>query len=197
MHPPVIDTLGLATRLKNGGVDPRDAETIARAMGAELTERMAAKQDFATLEARVEAAHTEMGAEFKAVRGEMAAEFKAVRGEMAAEFKAVRAEMAGGFKAVDARIEALDNRISTQGRFVFLILAILAGLGIFNATTPYMLRSELRQALSAPQVAVAQPAAKISAAAGVPSQSAIDQRQDGTVAAPTPTRLDHPSGDSP
>ena len=287
MHPPIIDTLGLATRLKNGGVDPSNADTIARVMGDELTERMVAKRDFVEFEARIradigvltegveavdakldvlraeltsesasefeavrgemaaefeavrgetaaefeavrgemaaefeavrgemaaefeavrgemaaefEAVRGEMTAEFKAVRGEMAAEFKAVRGEMAAEFKVVRGEMAAGFKAVgakfevvdakfeavDAKIEALGNRIATQGRFVFLILAILAALGIFNATTPYMLRNELRQALSAPQLAVAQPAPRDSAAAGAPSQSETGQRQDASTTEPT------------
>ena len=183
MHPPVIDTLELANRLKSGGLEASDAETIARVMGDELTERMAAKQDFAKSEARIEAVHTEMTAEFKAVRREMASEFKAVRAEMAGGFKAVDAK----FEAVDAKIEALDKKIGMQGRFIFLILAILAALGIFNATTPYMLRNELRQALSAPQVAVAQPATELSAA-GAPLKSETSQSQHGSTAEPPANR---------
>ena len=44
-------------------------------------------------------------------------------------------EMAGKFEAVDAKIDALRS----QNRYVFLVLALIAGLGLYNATAPHFL----------------------------------------------------------
>ena len=45
------------------------------------------------------------------------------------------AEMGGKFEAVDAKIDALRS----QNRYVFLVLALIAGLGLYNATAPHFL----------------------------------------------------------
>ena len=128
MKTPAIDTLGLARRLKNGGIESSDAETLASVLGDELTERMVTKHELAESEARVRAdigalagrfetvdtkietltaVCTQTTAELEAMRDEMgamatrdetAAEFKAVRNEMGA--MATRDEMTAEFKAV-------------------------------------------------------------------------------------------------
>ena len=63
-----------------------------------------------------------------------------------ARFEAVDAR----FEAVDARFEAVDGRfdavdtqfhaLRSQSRYLFLVLALIAGLGLYNATAPHFVK---------------------------------------------------------
>ena len=38
---------------------------------------------------------------------------------------------------VDAKFDALNEKSETQGRYVFLVLALIAALGLYNAVAPH------------------------------------------------------------
>lgn len=40
--------------------------------------------------------------------------------------------------ALDAKFDALSGKFETQGRYVFLVLALIAALGLFNAVAPHL-----------------------------------------------------------
>ncbi len=40
--------------------------------------------------------------------------------------------------ALDAKFDALSGKFETQGRYVFLVLALIAGLGLYNAVSPHL-----------------------------------------------------------
>ena len=142
------------------------------------------------------AVRTEMANEFRAVRTEMAGELKVVRTEVASELKVVRTEVAGEFKAMDVRLQALDNKIGMQGRFVFLILAVIVGLGIFSATAPYMLLGEIRQALSARQISVEQPVTNVPGGAAQPAAPMARPDDMGKPGAQSPKRSNRTGSDA-
>ena len=51
---------------------------------------------------------------------------------------------------MDAKFDALADKFDTQGRYVFLVLALIAALGLFNAVYPQLASKE-------PQIADVQP----------------------------------------
>ena len=44
--------------------------------------------------------------------------------------------MDASFMAMDEKIVALRDKFETQGRYVFLVLALIAALGLYNAIAP-------------------------------------------------------------
>ena len=40
--------------------------------------------------------------------------------------------------ALDAKVDALSGNFETQGRYVFLVLALIAALGLYNAVAPHL-----------------------------------------------------------
>ncbi len=116
MHATVIDTLRYADLLKEAGVDARQAGAMARALNAELTEGLVTKADLdkATqrLEKKVDLGFARSDAKFEA--------------------------MDTRFEAMDTKFEALASQFKTQSRHVFLILAVIAALGLYNAVRPHI-----------------------------------------------------------
>ena len=108
MEPSVIDTLRYADRLKAAGVETRQAEAMSRALNDELAGSVATKQD---LDRAVDE-----------LRGEIA--------KVDAKVDALDAKF-------DAKFGALSERFETQGRYVFLVLALIAALGLYNAVAPH------------------------------------------------------------
>ena len=54
-------------------------------------------------------------------------------------------ELRGEIAKVDAKVDALDTKFDalsgnfeTQGRYVFLVLALIAALGLYNAVAPHL-----------------------------------------------------------
>ena len=152
MHATVIDTLRYADRLKEAGLEPRQAEAMSRALNDELTEGLVTKIDLDdavtqltsdlgslgtridSLEGTVEAMESRFEAEFKAVDARfdaMDTKFDA----MDTKFDAMDTK----FDAMDTKFDAMDtkfNSLQSQSRYVFLVLALIAGLGLYNATAP-------------------------------------------------------------
>ena len=116
MEPSVIDTLRYADRLKAAGVETRQAEAMSRALNDELAGSVATKQD---LDRAVDE-----------LRGEIA--------KVDAKVDALDAKF-------DAKFGALSERFETQGRYVFLVLGLIAALGLYNAVSPHV-------AAKAPQI---------------------------------------------
>ena len=109
MEVSVIETLRYADRLKAAGVETRQAEAMSRALNDELAAGVATRQD---LDRAVDE-----------LRGEI--------GKVDAKVDALDAKF-------DAKFDALSGKFETQGRYVFLVLALIAGLGLYNAVSPHL-----------------------------------------------------------
>ena len=134
-------TEGLATKtdLNNavselgGKIDALDAKFEVRF--AEVDAR------FAEMEGKFDVRFAEMEGKFDVRFAEMEGKFAEMEGkfaEMEGKFTGMDgkfAGMEGKFEAVDAKIDGLRS----QNRYVFLVLALIAGLGLYNATAPHFL----------------------------------------------------------
>ena len=105
----VIDTLRYADRLKAAGVETRQAEAMSRALNNELAGGVATKQD---LDRAVD--------------------------ELKGEIANVDAKVDARFEVMDAKFDSLRGKFETQGRYVFLVLALIAALGLYNAVAPHL-----------------------------------------------------------
>ena len=105
----VIDTLRYADRLKEAGVEPGQAEAMARALNAEMTGGLATKADLTNAIGKLE-------------------------DKVDAGFAAVDAK----FEATDAKFEAKFEAVDGQMRYVFLALALIVALGLYNAIAPHI-----------------------------------------------------------
>ena len=93
------------------------------------------------------------------------------RGQAEAMSRALNDELAGGVATkedlahavgelkveiakVDAKVDTMDAKFDTQGRYVFLVLALIAALGLYNAVAPHFAGKEM-EAGSAPEPAAA------------------------------------------
>ena len=47
-------------------------------------------------------------------------------------------ELRGEIAKVDAKVDALSGNFETQGRYVFLVLGLIAALGLYNAVAPHL-----------------------------------------------------------
>lgn len=149
MKATVIDTLRFANRLKEAGVEPRQAEAMSRTINDELTEGVVTKHD---LDAAVAELKHESAAKFAAID----ARFDALDAKLESRFEATDARfdaMDGKFDAMDgkfsAMFEALSTRVGVQGRYTFLVLALIAGLGLYNAAASHLVRASDTVAASA------------------------------------------------
>ena len=140
MNPTVIDTLRYADRLKAAGVEPGQAEAMSRALNAELTEELVTKTD---LDASTTALRTDLDAATVAMKTDLDAATGALRAELGTEIRELERKVDAGFAAVDKRFAAMDakfdglsSQFATQGRYVFLVLAVIASLGLYNAVAP-------------------------------------------------------------
>ena len=95
-----------------------------------------------------------------------------------AKFDGVDAKFDGvdaKFDAVDARFEAMDAKfdakfdaLRSQNKHVFLVLALIAGLGLYNATAPHFLGKNVQADRSSLAVPTAQTTADPTSAATTP-----------------------------
>ena len=141
MNATVIDTLRYADRLKGAGVEHSQAEAMSRALNDELVGGVATKDDL-----------THAVVELKAEIAKVDAKFEAKFDTMDAKFDAMDAK----FDAMDEKFEALNGKTETQGRYVFLVLALIAALGLYNAVAPHFAGAGKETATSSePKPAVA------------------------------------------
>ena len=108
MNATVIDTLRYADRLKGAGVEHSQAEAMSRALNDELVGGVATKDDLT---------HAVV--------------------ELKAEIAKVDAKFEAKFDTMDEKFEVLNGKFETQGRYVFLVLALIAALGLYNAVAPH------------------------------------------------------------
>ncbi|MYK45452.1 MAG: hypothetical protein F4029_04400 [Gammaproteobacteria bacterium] len=163
----MIDTLRFANRLKEAGVDPRQAEAMSSAFNDEISEGVATKRDldnavtelkgemaerFANVDARLgsmdakfEAKFVAVDARFEAMDAKFDSRFEAMDAKfesMDARFEAMDTKfeaMDTKFEAMDTKFESLAGRFGTQGRYTFLVLALIAALGLYNAAAPHFM----------------------------------------------------------
>ncbi len=184
MHATVIDTLRYADRLKEAGLDPGQAEAMSRALNDELTEGLVTrthlddavtllKGDIGHLGARIDTLEATVDAGFKAVDKRfdaMDAKFDAklvavdaridaMDGKFESRFEAMDGKFESKFEAMDGKFESKFEAIDAKFRYVFLVLALIVGLGLYNATAPHvlgMLRSDSQRAEPDPAAGSAQ-----------------------------------------
>ena len=127
MEPSVIDTLRYADRLKAAGVETKQAEAMSRALNDELAGGVATRQD-------LDRAVDELRGEIAKVDGKFDA--------LEAKVDALDAKFDAKVDALDAKFDAkfgaLSERFETQGRYVFLVLGLIAALGLYNAVAPHL-----------------------------------------------------------
>ena len=123
----MIDTLRYASRLKDAGFDPPQAEAMSRALNDEIGSGVATKADLdsAVGELRIEftkvvARVDVMEARFDAVDEKFVA-VDARFDAMDARFDAMEGKFDAKFDAMDAKFDALNGKFETQGRYVFLV----------------------------------------------------------------------------
>ena len=158
MNASVIDTLRYADSLKAAGVEPGQADAMSRALNNEIAQGVATKMDLdnAVTElkgeivrevARVDAKLEVMDAKFEGKFEAVDARFEAVDSRfdamdsrfdaMDAKFEAMFGAMDAKFEAMDAKFVGLSEKFGTQSRYVFLVLALIIGLGLYNAAAPH------------------------------------------------------------
>ena len=111
----MIDTLRYADGLKAAGIAPNQAEAMSRALNDELSHGVATKDD-------LDRAVSEL-------KGEIA--------QVDAKVDRLDAKFEAKFEAMDAKVDALGGKFEHQGRYVFLVLALIAALGLYNAVAPH------------------------------------------------------------
>ena len=121
MYVPVIDTLRYANRLKDAGVDPGQAEAMAWAFNDELVHGVATKDD-------VNQAVVGLTHEIGRVETELRNEIGRVEGKI----DKLAVELKGEISRLDERMDGFN----TQFRYLFLVLTLIAGLGLYNAIGP-------------------------------------------------------------
>ena len=151
MNASVIDTLRYADSLKAAGVEPGQADAMSRALNNEIAQGVATKMDLdnavtelkgeivrevARVDAKLEVMDAKFEGKFEAVDSRfdaMDAKFEA----MGSKFEAMFGAMDAKFEAMDAKFVGLSEKFGTQSRYVFLVLALIIGLGLYNAAAPH------------------------------------------------------------
>ena len=165
MNASVIDTLRYADSLKAAGVEPRQADAMSRALNNEIAQGVATKMDLdnavtelkgeivrevARVDAKLEVMDAKFEGKFEAVDARfdaMDSRFDAMDAKFEGKFEAMDSRfgaMDAKFEAMDAKFEAMDakfvglgEKFGTQSRYVFLVLALIVGLGLYNAAAPH------------------------------------------------------------
>ena len=159
----VIDTLRYADRLKQAGVESGQAEAMSRALNDELTEGLVTRKDLDDAVSELKGDIGGLGNRIDALETKFDAldtKFDAIDtkfGALDTKFDAIDTK----FGAMDTKFAAVDTKIDAlrgQNRYVFLVLALIAGLGLYNATVPHFLDRGTRRDESN----VAQPVAQTS-----------------------------------
>ena len=178
MNATVIDTLRFADSLKAAGFEVPQAEGLARALGAELAERMLTKGDLEDALRPINGKFESIDARFESID----AKFK----RMDARFEGIDARFDGidarldamdsKFDAMDSKFDAMDSKFDAKidsvhrelaGKFNTLVgvmalgFTLLVGLGGYNAVSP-RLAETTRQAPETHQEATALPVAPAS-----------------------------------
>ncbi len=143
MSQPVVDTLQLSDAFRKTGMEPEQAEGMARAFGEELGEHVAVKGD---LQSGFRQVQSDLRAEIQQVRSDLGADIQQVR----AEVQQVRCDLEAKIQAVDNKVDVLRAEVSAKidglnwkltflvGGFGLLlsVLTVVSGMGLFDRTPP-------------------------------------------------------------
>ena len=154
MNATVIDTLRYADRLKVAGVERGQAEAMSRALNDELAGGVATKEDLAHAVGELKVEIAKVDAKVDIMDAKFDAKFDAMDIKFDAKFDAMDEKFDAKFDAMDEKFGALDGKVDTRGRYVFLVLALIAALGLYNAVAPHFAGKET-QASSEPEPAAA------------------------------------------
>ena len=142
--------------ISEGVATKRDLDNAVTALKGEMAEGFA-KVDVRldSMDAKFEAKFLAVDARFEAMDAKFDARFEAVDARfeaMDARFEAMDAKfeamddkfeaMDGKFEAMDAKFESLAERFGTQGRYTFLVLALVVALGLYNAAAPHFMGTQ-------------------------------------------------------
>ena len=67
-------------------------------------------------------------------------------------------ELKGEIGKVNAKVDAIDAKFDHQGRYVFLVLALIAALGLYNAVAPHVAAKDPQTTATSP---AAQPSVEV------------------------------------
>ena len=159
MSQPVVDTLQLSDAFRKTGMEPEQAEGMARALGEELGEHVAVKGDLqlqsgfrqvrSDLRAEIQQVRSDLGVEIQQVRAEVQqvrsdlgaeiqqvrAEVQQVRSDLGAEVRQVRCDLEAKIQAVDNKVDGLNWKLTfLVGGFGLLltVLTVVSGMGFFD-----------------------------------------------------------------
>ena len=142
MEATVIDTLRYADRLKSAGVESQQAEAMSRALNDELTGGIATKDDLGNAVDKLEG---DLGRAVDKLEGDLGRAVDKLEGNLGRAVVELKGEIAKQVAKVDAKIDAMDvkfealrDKFDSQGRYVFLVLALIAALGLYNAVAPHV-----------------------------------------------------------
>ena len=164
MDASVIDTLRYASRLRAAGVEPQQAEAMSRALNDEIGGGVATKGDLehavggltgeivrvereltgeiVRVErelkgdvARVESGIARMESELARMEGEVKEDIGQLDGRLV-NVEGELKRLDGRINTLDTKVEGLAAKFDTQGRYVFLVLALIAAFGLYNVMFP-------------------------------------------------------------
>ncbi len=156
MEVSVIDTLRYADRLKAAGVESQQAEAMSRALNGELTGGVATKDELGSAVDKLEGDIERAATKFESDLGHAVDELRGEIGKVDAKVDAMDAKFEAKFGAMDEKFDSLRDRVDTQGRYVFMVLALIAALGLYNAVAPLVSAKAPATADAKPAVATAQ-----------------------------------------
>ena len=114
MSQPVVDTLQRSDAFRKTGMEPDQAEGMARAPGEQLGEHVAAT-------------------------GDLQSEFRQVSGDLRAEIQQLRCDLDAQLQALADKIDRLTWKLTfLVGGFGLLlsVLTVVSGMGFFDRTPP-------------------------------------------------------------
>ena len=120
----IIDTLEIAQRLEDAGVNPAEAKAQAGIFRDVIEGIAVTKND-------LEVYYKDTRAEIQSVRTELKTEIQDTRAELKAEIQDVRTELKADIAELDSKINGLDSKIELMGRdlTIRLYIGILAAIG--------------------------------------------------------------------
>ena len=112
------------------------------------------------MEARSDARFEAIDAKYEGID----AKFEAIDAKFEGMIQAIESKFLGELRTMDAkfegRFEALNSKIGTVCRYAFLVLALVVGLGLYNAATPHLVKpasAPAAQAASSPEIGTLDP----------------------------------------
>lgn len=154
MTQPVIDTLQVSNVLRKTGMEPEQADGIARVLGAELGAHVVVQKD---LESGFQGVRSDLGTKVEQVRSGLEAKIQQVdtkvdvlraeltgrmdgmEGRMNGRMDGLEGRMNGRMDGLERKIEAVNWKVTFMVGGFGLLLAVLtvaSGMGLFARTPP-------------------------------------------------------------